>query len=480
MDADVIVAGAGPVGLFLAAELRLGGARPIVVERSSRPAEETKARGIGALATEALWRRGLGPQLDEAHVGGALDLARDHGTTLGHFANIHKLVPDGQRHGTQIWQPELERVLTAHAEALGVPVLRDHEVVALRSDVDGVTVVVKTPQGERRLRASYLVGCDGGRSVVRKLAGFGFPGTPALLRTIAGRVRFAGEIPAAGRYDTGTFLGGGSMAGVSELAVGGEPDGPVTPGELADAIGRVTGVEVVVEELHDARRFSDQARQADTYRRGRVLLAGDAAHVHSPSGGQGLNLGLLDAANLGWKLAAVVRGDTPEALLDTYTDERHLAGEAVLRNTRAQSALLAPGPHVDALRDIVADLMDVPAANRYFTDLLSAVNLRYEFPYPAPDPVGRHCADLELVDGKASRLHEHMRSGRGLLVLTPLTQDLAQCAAGRVDVVTVTNVGPMLLRPDAVVAWVPGDRESLTLALDTWFGLPVKTTKAAR
>ncbi|WP_020666055.1 FAD-dependent monooxygenase [Amycolatopsis nigrescens] len=480
MDADVIVVGAGPVGLLLAAELRLGGAHPVVVERLGEPAAQTKARGIGPLATEALRRRGLGPQLDEAHHGGARDFARDHGSTLGHFANIHKLIPDQQRRSTLIWQPELERVLTAHAELLGVPILRGHEVVELESDVDGVAVVAKAPQGERRLRAPYVVGCDGGRSTVRKLAGFHFPGTPPLLRTIAGRVRFAGDVPAAGRYATGTFMCGGSMAGVSELALAEEPRSPVTAGELADAIRRVTGADVGIEELHDDRRAGDQARQVDTYRRGRVLvlLAGDAAHVHSPSGGQGLNLGLLDAVNLGWKLAAFVCGDAPEALLDTYTRERHPAGEAVLRNTRAQSALLAPGPHVDALREIIEELLDIPAANRYFTELLSAVNLRYEFPYPAQDPVGQHCPDLELRDdeGKPSRLSDHTRSGRGLLLLTPQTRELARYATSQIEVVPVTNTDPLLLRPDAVVAWASSNHDSLKVALETWFGPPAFTS----
>jgi hypothetical protein len=293
-----------------------------------------------------------------------------------------------------------------------------------------------------------------------------------LLRTIAGRVRFTGGVPAPGRYATGTFMRGGTLAGVSELARNDDPDGPVTVDELADAIRRVTGTHVVVEELHDGRRFSDQARQADTYRLGRVLLAGDAAHVHSPSGGQGLNLGLMDAMNLGWKLAAVVRGDAPETLLDTYTRERRPACEAVLHNTRAQSALLAPGPHTDALREIVEELMDIPAVNQYFTHLLSAVNLRHELPYPAQAPVGQLLPDLELVDddGAVSRLHEHMRAGRGLLLLTPQTRDLAWYGAGRVEVVPVANIEPLLLRPDAVVAWSSGDRASLDIALDTWFG----------
>jgi len=273
-----------------------------------------------------------------------------------------------------------------------------------------------------------------------------------------------------GRYDTGTFLHGGSLAGTSEPATGPEPAGPVTAAELAASIGRVTGNSVVITEFHDGRRFTDQARQADTYRRGRVLLAGDAAHVHSPSGGQGLNLGLLDAMNLGWKLAAVVRGDKPASLLDTYTRERHPAGDAVLRNTRAQSALLAPGPHVDALREILGELMDLPEVNRYFSELLSGIGVRYEFPYPAEEPVGLHGPDLELVDdfGIVSRLHEHTRTGRGLLMVDPPSRDLADKAAGRVEVVSAANLDtPLLLRPDGVVAWAGAD--GLETALSTWF-----------
>ncbi|WP_116203753.1 FAD-dependent monooxygenase [Amycolatopsis circi] len=470
MDADVIVVGAGPVGLFLAAELRLGGIRPLVVERLAEPSTERKARGIGVLATEALTRRGLGPQLAAAHEEGMRDFARDHGSSLGHFANIHKLLPDENRPRTHIWQPELERLLAGHAEVLGVPVRRAHRVTAIESGVDGLTAIVETPQGEQQITAAYLVGCDGGRGKVRSLAGFGFPGTPPLLRTIAGEVRLEGPVPPAGRYPDGTFLHSGSMAGVTEFARDGEPDGPVAPAEMAAAIRRVTGEDVTVAEVRESRRFADQARQADDYRRGRILLAGDAAHVHSPSGGQGLNLGLLDAANLGWKLAAVVRGEMPDTLLDSYFRERGPVGAAVLRNTRAQSALLAPGPQVDALREIVAELMDLPQANQYFSDLLSGVTERYEFPYLAEEPVGLHSPDKSLVDddGRVTRLSDHTRTGRGVLVLDPESRGLAALATKRVEVVSATNTESFLLRPDGVIAWAGGEAE-LKVALDTWF-----------
>lgn len=453
MDADVIVVGAGPVGLFLAAELKLAGAEPLVLERLETPSEEPKSRGLGALATEALRRRGLGPQLAEADVAGTKDLAHDHGSTRGHFANIFKIVPSEDRPRTNIWQPELERVLAKHAE--GIRIVRGHEVTALESDVDGVTVTAG-----RTWRARYVVGCDGGRSTIRKLAGFAFPGTPSLLRTVAGQARFAGDVPPSGRHDGGTFLHGGSMVGITEPVANPEP---VTVDGFAASIRRITGADVVVEEFREERRFGDQARQAEDYRSGRVFLAGDAAHVHSPSGGQGLNLGIPDAANLGWKLGAVLRGDKPEVFLDTYTRERHPAGEAVLRNTRAQSALLTPGPHVDALREIIGEVLDLPEANRYFADLLSGIRERYEFPYPASAPVGEHCPDLELVDadGRSTRLYDHTRSGRGLLLTAEHFAD------PRVDVVPVTNTGPLLLRPDGVIAWA--GEGPLDVALAAWF-----------
>jgi 2-polyprenyl-6-methoxyphenol hydroxylase-like FAD-dependent oxidoreductase len=191
----------------------------------------------------------------------------------------------------------------------------------------------------------------------------------------------------------GTLFHDDGVIGTFDFAGGpADRDAPLSAGEMRESLRRVAGVDVDVTAFHGGLRFTDQARQASAYRAGRVLLAGDAAHVHSPNGGQGLNLGLMDAVNLGWKLAATVRDRAPEGLLDTYHEERHPVGASVLHNTRAQSALLAPGPHVDALRDIFGDLMDLPEVNAHLSRLLSGVDHRYPMPYPAPDPlVGRHC-----------------------------------------------------------------------------------------
>jgi len=224
-------------------------------------------------------------------------------------------------------------------------------------------------------------------------------------------------------------------------------------------------VDVEVTDFQGGLRFGDQARQATTYRRGRTLLAGDAAHVHSPSGGQGLNLGLLDAMNLGWKLAAAVRGD--DRLLDSYTAERHPVGAAVLRNTRAQSALLAPGPHVDALREVVSDLMDLPDVNRHLSRLLSGVTIRYDLPYPAAHPLaGTACPPL-TVDGRP--LDELTTSGRPLL----LHPDAKAIGDDRVDSFVAHDLGDerlsaVLLRPDGVIAWADDDA-GLRQAIDAWF-----------
>jgi 2-polyprenyl-6-methoxyphenol hydroxylase-like FAD-dependent oxidoreductase len=471
MDADVLVVGAGPVGLLLAAELRLAGATPLVLERLAEPAAERRARGIGPLAKEALGRRGLGEALAKYQSQGLADKASDHGSEKQHFAWIYKIDPALQeepgRTGALIWQPDLERVLAGHAAELGVTVLREHEVTALEQDGEGVTVTVRTPAGERRLSAAYLVGCDGGRSTVRGLAGYDFPGTEPLMISRRAAVDLADpeKLPDPGWTPAGYFVHQSGMAATFDFDVSSwDRDQPFTAAEMQASLRRVTGADVTVTAVRDPLRFSDGARQVSAYRLGRVLLAGDAAHVHSPNGGQGLNLGLMDAVNLGWKLAATALGRAPEGLLDSYHAERHPAGAAVLHNTRAASAMLRPGPHVAAMRDILSDLLDFPDVNRYFGRMLNGLAARYRLPYPVEHPLaGHHCPELAFGDGVT--LAGLAARGRPLLVHVRSRRELAEAAAawhGVVDVLEVdvieTETGTpglsaALIRPDGAVAW---------------------------
>ncbi|MFG1687307.1 FAD-dependent monooxygenase [Nonomuraea sp. NPDC049269] len=490
MNADVVVVGAGPVGLLLAAELRLAGATPLVLDRLAQPTSEQKARGIGPLAAEALRRRGLGEALAKFHEQGLADKARDHGSEKGHFAQIHKIDPDLQeepeRTGALIWQPDLERILAEHLASLDVPIRREHEVTALAQDDSGATVTVGTPAGERHISAAYVAGCDGGRSTVRKLAGFDFPGTAptSVVRRLRGDISGMERLPEPGWLPTGMLMCAPGMVATVEFDDFPEDRAaPLTGEEMRDSLYRMTGVEVEVAAVHDTLRFTDVAHQAAVYRLGRVLLAGDAAHVHSPNGGQGLNLGLMDAVNLGWKLAATVAGRAPEGLLDTYTAERHPVGAAVLHNTRAQSALLRPGAHAAAMRDIVSDLLDLPEANRYFGRLLNGLGTRYDLPYPATHPLaGRPCPDLRLTlsSGETRTLADLAASGRPLLVHAPSQPEVAEAAAawqGSLDVAEATvedrdGLSAAFIRPDGTVAWAsapgPADTTTLTAALHTW------------
>ncbi|MEU1997579.1 FAD-dependent monooxygenase [Nocardia gamkensis] len=488
MDTDVVVVGAGPVGLLVAAELSLAGVRPIVLEQLEAPSEQPKARGIGVLAAEALRRRGLGADLDRENEQGLAALVRDHGTSKTHFAWIHKVDPelaDPGRRGALIAQPVLERVLRRHLSGLGVEVHYGFTVTGHHSEDDEVVLTVDTPAGRRRISAGYVVGCDGGHSTVRKLAGFEFPGTPPLMtvRYAHAGVRNRDQLPEPGRLPAGTLFHEDAMVATFDFAdTAIDRSAPLSADEMRDSLRRVTGVDVDIDNFEGGLRFTDQARQADSYQRGRTLLAGDAAHVHSPNGGQGLNLGLLDAMNLGWKLAATVHGASPESLLPTYSTERHPVGAAVLRNTRAQSALLCPGPHVDALRDIMSDLMDLPEVNRHLSRLLSGVAHCYPVPYPAVQPpIGFHCPPM-TVDG--TPLDRLMTDGRPLL-LHPAADEID--TDGRVKTVTARKFGDdrlaaVLLRPDGVIAWAAGPGDDLNplnlrQALDAWCP-PVRTAPA--
>jgi 2-polyprenyl-6-methoxyphenol hydroxylase-like FAD-dependent oxidoreductase len=491
VDADVVVVGAGPVGLLLAAELARAGVRPVVLERLGGPVGLPKARGIGVLAAEALRRRGLGDALDREHEIGRRDLAREHGTTRGHFAWIHKIDPeaaDPGRRGALIAQPALERLLRDHLAALGGTVRYGWAVTGCKQDAAGVTVTADTPSGPDQLTAAYVVGCDGGHSAVRGLAGFPFPGTDPLMtvRYAKADVRDTEALPPPGRLPGGTLFHGDGVIATFDFTGGpADRDAPLSADEMRESVGRVAGAEIDITAFHGGLRFTDQARQASAYRRDRVLLAGDAAHVHSPNGGQGLNLGLMDAINLGWKLAATVRGVAPAGLLDSYHDERHPVGASVLHNTRAQSALLAPGPHVDALRDIFGDLMDLPEVNAYLSRLLSGVGHRYRMPYPAAHPMaGAHCPPLLPPDDGRSDDFGGERDDFGGEGGTDFGggpggdrggSRLLRAEPGAEPIRTATGdaFAALLLRPDGVIAWAvaPGaepDPQGLSAARAAW------------
>jgi 2-polyprenyl-6-methoxyphenol hydroxylase-like FAD-dependent oxidoreductase len=478
MTRDVVVVGAGPVGLFLSIELATAGLEPLVLERLAEPDRTIKAASVGAVAAEALERRGLARALDDEHRATlalmlpALKARFGPGPMKkpgGHFSGLFLIDPnlqrDPERHMRPVPQEALERILGARATELGVQLRRGVTLEGFEQDDDGV--LVKTNAGP--LRARYLVGCDGGRSRVRKLAGFEFPGTEP---TITGYQALV-ELDPPDRLATGWhrtprgLIASGPVPGrVFTAEFDGPPphrDAPITKAEVEASIQRVSGTDVKIRSMTMATRWTDNARQATTYRMGRVLLAGDAAHVHSPFGGQGLNLGLVDAANLGWKLAAAVQGR--DRLLDSYTAERHPVAARVLENTRAQVALMRPDPLTSALRTIVSDLMKLPEGNRYFGEMLTGVGIRYDL--GDDDPlVGTLAKDqrLTLADGRTEQLYALMQDGGGLFMSPserPLPPNVRHAR---------TSDGPsMLVRPDACIAWTAASSRSLDEALERWF-----------
>lgn len=479
-DYDVVVAGAGPVGLFLGCELGLGGARVLVVERLTEVDETIKAGAVNIPSAVAFYRRGLLPEM-AAVWETAQERMRAFGKRLsvppkfaGHFAGI-MMDPDlfdgsdpawaevgpAAEAGLGVPQAELERILARRAARLGVEVRRGVELTGFAADAEGVTV--HTRGGT--IRAGWLVGCDGGRSTVRKLAGFDFPGTDPEITGYQAVVEMSGtERLGAGwnTTDVGTYVHGPFPGRILSVEFDGPPadrSAPVTAEELQASLRRVAGVpEVTITKVVTATRFTDNARQVTDYRRGRVLLAGDAAHVHSPFGGQGLNLGIGDAMNLGWKLAAVVRGRAPEALLDSYTAERHPIGAWVLDWTRAQIALMRPDRHARALRRVVTDMALTTTGTTYLVTQISGLWQTYDLPGDHP-LTGHSAPDLELSDG--TRLGDHLHTGRALLLDLADDPKLRARAGGygdRLDVLTVAcparpDLAALFVRPDGFVAW---------------------------
>ncbi|WP_192256378.1 FAD-dependent monooxygenase [Mesorhizobium silamurunense] len=504
---DVVIAGAGPVGLFLACELRLANLSVLVLEQAEDPRSPLKRlpfgmRGLSAPTIEAFYRRGLlndvaAPQLVKDGPGGShasaahwMQLSR---RPAGHFAGIQFYhdnidtskwryrLPSPAATSIAVEMESLEAVLAARANAMGVEIRRGLGVEAFdQSDND-----VAIRAGGETFRGRWLVGCDGGRSTVRKAGGFDFVGTEPEFTGYSVEVEMADpDKLLLGRHYTQTgmytFARPGTIAMVEFDGGAFHRSLPLTLEHVQAVLRRVSGTDVTMTDLRLGTTWTDRAYRATTYRNGRVLLAGDAAHIHSPLGGQGLNLGLGDAMNLGWKLAAAVHGDAPTDLLDTYSRERHSVGAQVLDWSRAQVALMRPTQSTRALEAIIRDLIDTRDGATYFAERVWGVSLRYDLGGNHPI-VGRSVPDFELADG--TKIGDLLRTGKGLFLdfdpRAPLRalasrwrRRIAYVASGAKDRLGLSAV---LVRPDGFVAWASegaADGEGALRAASRWFGEP--------
>ena len=472
---DVVVVGGGPTGMMLASELQLHGVHALVLEKETEPTRQARALGLHVRSIELMDQRGL------------LERFLEHGKQYevgGFFAGLSTRWPErlDTAHSYVLGIPQniTERLLTEHAVELGTEIRRACEVVGLSQDDDGVTTALADGT---RLRSRYLVGCDGGRSTVRTLLGVGFPGEPSRIDRLLGELEVAASpetLAAVAAEVPSTHLAFGPAPheeGVYRVVMRAEEVAedrsiPPTLEEFQQRLRALAGTDLGVHSPRWLTRFGDATRLAERSRAGRVLLAGDAVHIHPPMGGQGLNLGVQDAFNLGWKLAAEVKGWAPDGLLDTYQAERHPVAAAVLDNTRAQAELLSAEPGAQAVRRLLAELVEFDEVNRYLIEKITAISVRYDFDDMHP-LVGRRLRDIALKQG---HLYGLMREGRGLL----LDQTGRLSVAGwadRVDHVVDTSEEldepAVLLRPDGHVAWVGEDQRDLLGRLPKWFGAAV-------
>jgi len=495
-EREVVIAGGGPTGVMLAAELALAGIDVVIVER--RPNQElvgSRSGGLHSRTLEILDQRGIVDRF----------LAEGQKAQTAGFAGVKfdlSDFPTRHPYGLGLWQPHIERILAGWVGELGVPICRGTEVTGFTQDGSGVDV---TLSNGRSLRAQYLIGCDGGRSLVRKAAGIEFPGSAPTISNLIAEVELA-TIPEFGirRNALGIHSFGRSKYEIRDGEIIYADEGPIgvmvterevgattepTLADLSEALIAAHGTDYGVHSPFWISRFTDAARQAATYRKGRVLIAGDAAHIHPPDGGQGLQTGVQDAVNLGWKLAQVVKGISPESLLDTYEAERHPVAARVLRNTMASVALRRDDERTRALRETMAELLNMEEPRKTFAAEMSELGIRYDFG-DGHQLLGRRMPDLDLVaaDGPV-RVFELLRKARPLLLNFGKTGAVGAGAwADRVQVVdarydgawelpalgTVHAPSAALVRPDGHVAWVgEGSERGLAAALATWFGQPV-------
>jgi len=483
IEHQVVIAGGGPTGMMLAAELRLGGADVAIVERrATHELDGSRAGGLHSRTIEVLDQRGVADRF----------LSQGQAMQVAGFSMIPLDIsdfPTRHNYGLALWQSRFEEILAGWVRELGPTVYRGTEVTGFTQDGDGVEVALS---GGGSLRGEYLVGCDGGRSVVRKTAGIEFPGWDPSVSFLVAEVELGAEPELGIRRDEKGLhslnrLEDGERVRVvvrEEQVRAGEP----TLAELGEAMVAVWGTDFGLHSPTWITRGTDTTRQAASYRAGRVLVAGDAAHVHAPAGGQGLNTGVQDAVNLGWKLALVVAGSSPGGLLDSYHDERHPVAARVLRSSMAQTALSGSDDRTDALREIVAELLAADEPRRRFAGMMSGLDIRYELGDGHP-LLGRRMPDLDLETATGPRrvfaLLHHARP----LILNFGEPGSLECIGweDRVGLLDVRHGGPwelpvigevgapaaVLVRPDGHVAWVgEGDEEGLAGALTAWFGPP--------